>query len=164
MSSESSRLVRSTRARGSVKQQHVLNVSRETHALTVVDLADPRPKPRVLTSHFDEVWSLTGNERSITLFSTSRQAERFEFSMWGIGQRGMGDGEELCITAFVPDQDAVLSDAAMEGGRLRHLSEVLGDVCGISTGKDCHGGLFSISNQHGRLICRRDLRKVSCPG
>ncbi|WP_267923380.1 hypothetical protein [Nostoc mirabile] len=80
--------------------------------LTVVDLQSADWKPRKLVDNLDDEWSVVGNVGTKFFLRTTQDAPRFKVVTMDIA------AANPAITDVVPEQDSVLSDASLVGGRL----------------------------------------------
>lgn len=90
-----------------------------TNTLTVVDLQSADWKPRKLVDNFDNQWSVAGNVGTKFFLITSQDAPRFKVVTMDIAT-------DPVIRDVVPEQDSVLLNASLVGGRL--LISYLADV------------------------------------
>ncbi len=91
-----------------------------TNTLTVVDLQSADWQPRKLVDNLDHQWSVVGNVGTTFFLATSQDAPRFKVMMMDIA------AANPVITDVVPEQDSVLLNASLVGGRL--LISYLADV------------------------------------
>ncbi|MBW4510749.1 MAG: prolyl oligopeptidase family serine peptidase [Scytonematopsis contorta HA4267-MV1] len=91
-----------------------------TNTLTVVDLQSANWKPRKLVDNFDNQWSVAGNVGTKFFLMTSQDAPRFKVVTMDIA------AADTAIADVVPEQDSVLLNASLVGGRL--LISYMADV------------------------------------
>jgi len=82
------------------------------NGLTVIDLADADWTPRLLIDNFEAEWSVIGNQGDLLYVLTSHDAERRRLVTLDLAQ---ADPQPVEI---VPEDEAVLTSAALLGGRL----------------------------------------------
>ena len=82
-----------------------------TNTLTVVDLESADWKPRKLIDNLDHQWSVVGNVGTTFFLITTQDAPRLKVVTMDIAA-------DPVIRDVVPEQDSVLSDASLVGGRL----------------------------------------------
>ena len=90
-----------------------------TNTLTVVDLQSADWKPRKLVDNLDNQWSVAGNVGTKFFLMTSQDAPRFKVVTMDIAT-------DPVIKDVVPEQDSVLLNASLVGGRL--LISYMADV------------------------------------
>ncbi len=83
-----------------------------TNTLTVVDLQSADWKPRKLVDNLDDQWGVVGNVETKFFLMTTQDAPRFKVVMMDIA------AANPVITDVVPEQDSVLGNASLVGGRL----------------------------------------------
>ncbi|MDZ8257636.1 prolyl oligopeptidase family serine peptidase [Nostoc sp. ChiQUE01b] len=83
-----------------------------TNTLTVVDLQSADWKPRKLVDNLDDEWSVVGNVGTKFFLTTSQNAPRLKVVTMNIA------AADPVITDVVPEQDSVLGNASLVGGRL----------------------------------------------
>jgi prolyl oligopeptidase len=83
-----------------------------TNTLTVVDLQSADWKPRKLVDNLDDEWSVVGNVGTKFFLITSQDAPRFKVVTMDIA------AADPVILDVLPEQDSVLSNAALVDGRL----------------------------------------------
>ena len=83
-----------------------------TNTLTVVDLESADWKPRQMINNLDHQWSVIGNVETTFFLITTQDAPRLKVVTMDIA-----DADPV-IQDVVPEQDSVLSDASLVGGRL----------------------------------------------
>jgi prolyl oligopeptidase len=83
-----------------------------TNTLTVVDLQSADWKPRKLVDNLDNQWGVVGNVGTKFFLMTSQDAPRFKVVTIDIA------AANPVITDVVPEQNSVLRDASLVGGRL----------------------------------------------
>jgi prolyl oligopeptidase len=83
-----------------------------TNALAVIDLTSAGWAPRRLFREFDAEWSVIGNEGDVLYLLTSQNAERRRIVTLDLAERNPTPIEIL------PEDDAVLRNASLVGGRL----------------------------------------------
>jgi prolyl oligopeptidase len=81
-------------------------------ALTVVDLQSADWKPRTLFDDSSYLWGVVGNVGTTFFMTTTKDAPRLKVVTMDIA------AANPVITDVVPEQDAVMSDASLVGGRL----------------------------------------------
>ncbi|WP_037446903.1 prolyl oligopeptidase family serine peptidase [Skermanella stibiiresistens] len=82
------------------------------NALAVIDLASADWAPRQLIANFQAEWSLIGNEGDVLVLLTSQDAERRRIVTLDLTE------PEATPVEIVPEDDAVLTSAALCGDRL----------------------------------------------
>jgi prolyl oligopeptidase len=94
------------------------------NALSVIDLAAPSPVARALYPDHDAEWSLIGNEGAVLFLLTGKDAERRRIVTLDLA---LADPRPVEIVA---EDEAVLNDAALVGGRLlaRYLVDARSEV------------------------------------
>ena len=80
--------------------------------LTVVDLKSADWKPRKLVSKLDYLWGVVGNVGTKFFLETTKDAPRLKVVTMDIA------AADPAIADVVPEQDSVLNDASLVGGRL----------------------------------------------
>ncbi len=80
--------------------------------LTVVDLNSADWKPRKLVNKLDYLWGVVGNVGTKFFLTTTKDAPRLKVVTMDIA------AADPAIADVVPEQDSVLSDASLVGGRL----------------------------------------------
>ena len=80
--------------------------------LTVVDLNSADGQPRKLVNKLDYLWGVVGNVGTKFFLTTTKDAPRLKVVTMDIA------AAEPAIADVVPEQDSVLSDASLVGGRL----------------------------------------------
>ncbi len=80
--------------------------------LAVVDLESADWKPRTLVDRLDDQWHVVGNVGTKFFLMTTQNAPRFKVVTMDIA------AADPVIKEVVPEQDAVLNDASLVGGRL----------------------------------------------
>ncbi|WP_414545506.1 prolyl oligopeptidase family serine peptidase [Nostoc sp. CCY0012] len=80
--------------------------------LTVVDLKSADWKPRKLVDNLDDQWHVVGNVGTKFFLMTTKDAPRFKVVTMDIA------AADPAIADVVPEQDSVLSNASLVGGRL----------------------------------------------
>ena len=80
--------------------------------LTVVDLKSANGQPRKLVNNFDEQWSVIGNVGTKFFLMTSKDAPRLKVVTMDIAAAAP------VLKDVVPEQDVVIKDASLVGGRL----------------------------------------------
>jgi prolyl oligopeptidase len=83
-----------------------------TNTLTVVDLKSADWKPRKLVDNLDNQWSVAGNVGTKFFLMTTQDAPRFKVVTMDIA------ATDPVITDVVQEQDSVLGNASLVGGRL----------------------------------------------
>jgi prolyl oligopeptidase len=83
-----------------------------TNTLTVVDLQSADWQPRKLVDNLDHQWGVVGNVGTKFFLMTSQDAPRFKVVMMDIA------AANPAIADVVPQQDSVLGNASLVGGRL----------------------------------------------
>lgn len=83
-----------------------------TNTLTVVDLESADWKPRKLIDNLDHQWGVIGNVGTTFFLITTQDAPRLKVVTMDIA------AADPVIQDVVPEQDSVLSDASLVGGRL----------------------------------------------
>lgn len=91
-----------------------------TNTLTMVDLQSADWKPRTLIDNLDNQWGVVGNAGTKFFLMTSQDAPRFKVVTMDIA------AADPVITDVVPEQDSVLLNASLVGGRL--LISYMADV------------------------------------
>jgi prolyl oligopeptidase len=89
-------------------------------ALTLVDLQSADWKPRKLFDDFSYLWGFVGNVGTTFFITTTKDAPRLKVVKMDIA------AAKPLITDVVPEQDSVMSDASLVGGRL--LLSYMADV------------------------------------
>jgi prolyl oligopeptidase len=79
---------------------------------TIVDLTRPGWPARTLVADFDHYWSVVGTVGTTVILTTQQGALRGRIVTFDL------DAAEPRFVELIPEQDAVLSDAVMLGGRL----------------------------------------------
>jgi prolyl oligopeptidase len=80
--------------------------------LTIVDLKSADWKPRKLVDNLDAQWSIVGNVETKFFLMTTKDAPRFKVVTMDIA------AADPVVRDVVPEQDSVLNDASLVGGRL----------------------------------------------
>jgi prolyl oligopeptidase len=83
-----------------------------TNTLNVVDLQSADWKPRKLIDNLNDEWSVVGNVNTKFFLITSQNAPRLKVVTMDIA------AADPKITDVIPEQDSVLGNAALVGGRL----------------------------------------------
>jgi prolyl oligopeptidase len=83
-----------------------------TNTLTVVDIQSADWKPRKLVDNLDNQWLIVGNVGTKFFLMTSKDAPNLKVMTMDIA------AANPMIADVVPEQDSVLSDASLVGGRL----------------------------------------------